>query len=137
MKTFYHGHTYTANPIACSAALASLEIFETEETLTKMKKTISILQRTIEKFKDLPLVGDIRNIALVAAIEIVKDKKTKSTFGFEKKIGYQIYKEGLKRNLLLRPLGNIIYFFPPLCIKENQLLYVLDNCYDIIKTLAL
>jgi adenosylmethionine---8-amino-7-oxononanoate aminotransferase len=137
MKTFYHGHTYTANPIACSAAIASLEIFETEETLTKMKKTISILQQTIEKFKDLPLVGDIRNIALVAAIEIVKDKKTKSTFDFEKRIGHQIYKEGLKRNLLLRPLGNIIYFFPPLCIKENQLLYVLDNCYDIIKTLAL
>ena len=134
-KTFYHGHTYTANPLGCSAAIASLEIFETEDTLEKIQKLIPVLQNGLEKMKELSIVGDVRQIGVIGAVELVKDKKTKKRFEAGKRIGLQVYKEGLKRNLILRPLSNVIYFFLPYCIKKKELEYVLDNTRDIIKNL--
>jgi adenosylmethionine-8-amino-7-oxononanoate aminotransferase len=132
-KTFYHGHTYTANPIACAAALASLAIFKEEATLTKVKETEKRLRLGLEKFRDLQIVGDVRQIGLIAALELVKDKRTKTPFNFEERVGVNIYKEGLKRNLILRPLGNIIYLFLPLCVGNKELDYILDSTYQIIK----
>ena len=132
-KTFYHGHTYTANPLSCSAALASLELFDEENTLAKVAENIPVLQQGLEKFKDLQFVGDTRGIGLIAAIELVKDKKSKAPFEPQRRIGYQIYKKGLSRNLLLRPLGNVIYLFLPLCVKKEELVYILDNFYALIE----
>ena len=135
-KTFYHGHTYTANPLSCSAALASLEVFKEEKTLNEIKKIIPLFHCGMEKFRDLPLVGDVRYIGLIGAIELVKDKLTKKRFAFEERIGLEVYKRGLKKNLILRPLGNIIYLFLPLCIKRNELQDALDRTYAVIKSLT-
>lgn len=132
-KTFYHGHTYTANPLACAAALASLEVFEKEKTLTKLQDLLPFYQQKLERFRELPLVGDVRCLGMIGALELVKDKKTKETFSFEERIGLRIYKEGLKRNLILRPLGNITYLFLPLCVTRKEIEYILDTTYDIIK----
>jgi len=132
-KTFCHGHTYTANPISCSAAIASLEIFNEEDTLSKIKETASVLREGLEKMRGLPCVGDVRNIGMIGAIEIVKDKESKSTFKFEERIGFEIYKKVLAKNLLLRPLGNVIYLFPPLCIKKEELACIMDNYCEVIK----
>ena len=132
-KTFCHGHTYTANPVSCSAAIASLDVFQDEDTINKISGTIPVLQEGLDKFRELAFVGDVRKIGMIGAIEVVKDKESKSVFEFEERIGFEIYKKGLAKNLLLRPLGNVIYLFPPLCIKREELVYILDNFYEVIK----
>ncbi len=133
-KTFYHGHTYTANPVCCSAALAALKVFEEEKTLEKMRNIMPLFAAGFERFRHLPAVGDVRYIGLIGAVELVKDKKTKKSFDLRERIGLKIYKEGLKRNLILRPLGNIIYLFPPLCAKKDEIADILDRTYSAIKS---
>mgnify|MGYP001573229247 CR=1 FL=1 len=134
-KTFFHGHTYTANPLSCSAALASCEVFREERTLDRMKKTIPLFSSLLEKFRGLSLVGDVRLIGLIGALELVKNKKTKKSFDFKKRIGLEVYQRGLKKNLILRPLGDIIYFFLPLCIKKDEIEDVMGRAYSLIKSL--
>jgi len=132
-RTFYHGHTYTANPISCSAALASLEVFEKEKTLDSVKKLIPVLHNGLEEFRALKLVGDVRYIGMVGAVELVKNKKTKKEFGVNERIGLRIYKEGLKRGIILRPLGSVIYLYLPLCIKRHEIRTVLAKMYESIR----
>lgn len=134
-KTFYHGHTYTANPIACAAALASLNTFEKEDTINKLKDKIRTLKNGIQKFKNLKYVGDVRYIGMIAAIELVQDKNKKTPFKLKDRIGMKVFQMGLKKNLLLRPLGNIIYLFLPLSIKQKELIKILNNTYKVIESL--
>ncbi len=75
----------------------------------------------MEKFRTLDFVGDVRCLGMVGAIELVRDKKTKEPFEAKDRVGLSVYKEGLKENLLLRPLGNVIYLCPPLCTTKAQL----------------
>ncbi len=133
-KTFFHGHTFTANPLACSAALASLEIFEEEDVLVKAAGVLPFFHAGLAGFNDLPLVGDTRALGFIGALELVKNKKTKQPFTFEERIGYKIFCQALKKNLLLRPLGNIIYFFLPLCIRKKELKDILGRAYLLIKS---
>ena len=134
-KTFFHGHTYTANPVSSSAAVASLEIFEEERTLEKLRKIIPLFHRGLEGFRNLGVVGDVRYLGLIGALELVKDKKTKEGFSFQERIGLEVFKRGLKENLVLRPLGNIIYLFLPLCIKRKELEDILKRAYSVIQSL--
>ncbi len=134
-KTFYHGHTYTANPLSCACALSSLKIFEDEDVLKRSQALALYFQQELEKFRPLPVVGDVRYVGMIGVLELVKDKKTKEPFGLKDRIGLSIYKEGLKRNLILRPLGNISYLFLPLCVKKGELAYIINNMYQIIKTM--
>jgi adenosylmethionine-8-amino-7-oxononanoate transaminase len=120
-KTFYHGHTYTANPIACSAALASIELFTKENSLSEAGMINGLLDSFLDVARAFPYVGDTRNIGVVGAIELVKDKTTKEPFPPGKRIGMEIYKKALEENLILRPLGDVIYFFLPLCAKKEEL----------------
>lgn len=135
-KTFYHGHTFTANPIACSAALGSLSIFESEKTLARIQPVIAIFQQQLATLHDIPIVGDVRTIGLIAAVELVKDKLLKTSFAFEERIGLSIYKEGLKRGLILRPMGNVIYLFLPLCITQAEILEIMASLRDILGILS-
>jgi adenosylmethionine-8-amino-7-oxononanoate aminotransferase len=132
-KTFYHGHTYTANPTACAAAIASLKVFKQEKTLARTQKLIRLFHKELERFRDLSLVGDVRCIGMIGALELVKDKKTKKPFDFKQRIGQRIYNQALKRKLILRPLGDIVYFYLPLYIKEKELKYVLRQAFELIK----
>jgi adenosylmethionine-8-amino-7-oxononanoate transaminase len=131
-KTFYHGHTYAANPIGCSVALASLDVFKKEKTLARSITTAMIFHKGLEKFRELPIVGDVRYIGMIGAIELVKNKKTKERFTFNERIGLAIYKEGLKKNLILRPLGSIIYLYLPLSTTPRELNHILNSTYDIL-----
>lgn len=135
-KTFYHGHTYTANPIGCAVALASLEIFKQEKTLEKLKSLIPIFHKGMEKFRPLKLVGDVRYIGMIGAIELVKDKSTKKPFDIKERIGQRVFQNGLKENLILRPLGNVIYLFLPLCITKRQLSDILGKTFKVVKGLS-
>jgi adenosylmethionine-8-amino-7-oxononanoate aminotransferase len=135
-KTFYHGHTYTANPISCSAALASLKIFEIENTLYKIGKLIPKFYKGLERFRVLPLVGDVRFLGLIGAVELVKDKGAKKSFSFKERIGLKIYERGLKERVILRPLGNIIYLYLPLCITENEMSIILEKTFNVVANLS-
>ncbi|MBU4252116.1 MAG: adenosylmethionine--8-amino-7-oxononanoate transaminase [Candidatus Omnitrophica bacterium] len=135
-KTFFHGHTYTANPVSCSAGLASLSIFKEEKTLPKARKLMPFFHRELEKFRDLDLVGDVRYIGFIGAIELVKDKKTKQGFGLKRRLGLEVYKRGLKEHLVLRPLGDIIYLFLPLCTSQAEIKDILTRTYSVIKSLS-
>ena len=132
-KTFYHGHTYTANPLACSVALASIKLFKKEDTMSKIRGLIPLFHKGLERFRPLEFVGDVRYIGMIGAIELVKDKRSKAPFGIKKRKGLQIYKEGLKQGLILRPLGDIIYLYLPLCIKRDQLNIILKKAFMVIQ----
>ncbi|MFH1753773.1 MAG: adenosylmethionine--8-amino-7-oxononanoate transaminase, partial [Candidatus Omnitrophota bacterium] len=134
-KTFYHGHTYTANPLSCSAAVASLEVFEEEETLRRAEGLAPDFHKGMERFRSLGIVGDVRYIGMIGAIELVKDRETKEEFGPEERVGYSVYKEALKEGIILRPLGNIVYFYLPLCAKKHQINRVLRKAYKVLKDL--
>lgn len=132
-KTFYHGHSFTGNPLAASIAVENLKIFEEENILEKIQPKIKKLGECLEKFRDYKYVGDIRHLGMVAAIEIVKDKTTKEMFDFEERIGYKIYKAGLKRGLILRPMGNVVYYMLPYVITEDELELLTDLTLESIK----
>lgn len=125
-KTFYHGHTYTGNPLACAAALAVLNIFEKDEIINKIQPKIEILKTRLDEFVNLKHVGDIRQLGLIAGIELVKDKKTKGSFTIDKKIGIKVCNEAKKHGLLIRPLGDVIVIMPPLIISESDINKIMD-----------
>lgn len=110
-KTFFHGHTYTANPLSCAAANASLDIFKEENTLRRVREFAPILRKELDRFRDYPFVKDTRCIGVIGAIELVRTKE---------RIAPLIYKEGLRNNLLLRPLGNVIYLFLPQSVTLSE-----------------
>jgi adenosylmethionine-8-amino-7-oxononanoate aminotransferase len=129
-RTFYHGHTYTANPIGCAAALANLDLFDRENTLANVNERAPQLRDGMQKLADLPHVGDFRHIGFMAALELVRDQETKDPYPSGHELMTTIYRESLKRNVMLRPLGNMVYLFPPLCTTEEELTDILARTSD-------
>lgn len=121
-KAFMHSHTYSGNPLGCSCALAVQKILKEDNILEKAKVNAKYLnEKLLERLSEHKNVGEIRNIGLINAIELVEDKNTKTGFDSKLRVGYQIYKRALKNGLLLRPLGNVIYFNPPLTITQDEI----------------
>ena len=131
-KTFFHGHTYTGNPLACAAALANLELFKKEKTLEKLQPKIQFLKNELEKFKKLKNAGDIRQKGLIAGIELVKDKQSKQPYPWEEKMGIRVCQKVREYGVLLRPLGNVIVLIPPLAISKDELKQLLEATYKAI-----
>ncbi len=125
-KTFFHGHTFTANPLGVAAALGSLQVFDREEVMEKLPARVKALQEGATKLMDLDHVGDVRGIGMVAAFEIVKDKASREPFPASERMGWRIYLESLEHGLILRPLGDVIYLFLPLCTTEEQIHQILE-----------
>lgn len=134
-KTFFHGHTFTGNPLAASAALASLEIFEKDRVLEGLPQKIELLQQGAKAFTSVPFIGDVRGVGMIAAFELVQDKSTKTPFDSNLRMGFQIYKEGLKHGLILRPLGDIIYLFLPLSVTIEEIRDILNRVGHIFEGL--
>ncbi len=133
-KAFMHSHTYSGNPLACSAAIEVLNILEDEHIIEKANENAIYFNRIIkEKFLAHKNVGEVRSIGLINAIELVKDKSTKEPFDSKLRTGYQIYKKALQNGVLLRPLGDVIYFNPPLIIKPEEMDYVTDIALRCLK----
>ncbi len=130
-KTFYHGHSYTGNPLACAAAIANLEIFEKDKTLESLPPKIELLKEELSEIEKLLHVGDVRQKGMIAGIEIVKDKGTKEPFPWKEQTGWKVVKAARKYGVWLRPLGDTIVIMPPLIISEDnleRLLHVIKNC---------
>ncbi len=132
MKTFFHGHTYTGNPLACAAAIANLDVFEEEKTLQKLQPKIKFLSEQLKKFNKLTHVGDIRQKGFMVGIELVKNKQTKEAYPWEQRIGVKVCMKAREKNIILRPLGNVIVFMPPLAISLDELKILLDATYNSI-----
>lgn len=120
-KTFFHGHSYTGNPLGCAAAIANLEIFEEERTLVKLQPKIAWVEKRLRPWKAWRNVGEIRQQGFMIAIELVADKKKKVPYPVEWRVGWQVCQEAKRRGVLLRPLGNVIVLMPPLTISLRDL----------------
>lgn len=132
-KTFFHGHSYTANPLGCAAALANLEVFRKERTLETVQEKIRFLRKGLKRFYELKAVGDVRQAGLIAGIELVKNRKTKQPYKWEEKTGIRVTRQARKYGVILRPLGNVIVLFPPLSISLPELEELLDVTYRSIE----
>lgn len=133
-KTFFHGHTYTGNPLACAAAVANLEIFEEENVIENLQAKIAHLTEKLKMFEALPNIGEIRQKGIMVGIEIVMDREGKESFPPEKKIGHRIVLEAGKQGLIIRPLGGVIVLMPPLSITMEEIDRICDITYQSVKT---
>ena len=127
-KTFYHGHTYTGNPLGAAVALANLALFESRHLLAALPAKIALIQRHLERIAELPHVGDVRQKGMMAGIELVEDQATKRPFPREALMGRAVCTHARGLGALLRPLGDVVVIMPPLAIE----LALLDELCDIV-----
>ncbi len=132
-KTFFHGHTYTGNQLAAACAVKSLELFKKYDLLNKMQPLITRFNELLKDFWTLENVGDIRNIGLMAGIELVKDGETGEPFSAADKIGRKVVLNARENGVIIRPLGDVIVVMPPLIIDETTMGTLMSVIYDSIK----
>ncbi|MEJ2500117.1 MAG: adenosylmethionine--8-amino-7-oxononanoate transaminase [Campylobacterales bacterium] len=127
-KAFLHSHSYTGNALACAAANATLDIFESDNVIAGNKKLESIMTAGLERFKTLPNVKEVRQTGMVAAVEL-------QGYAPEQRIGLNVYQYALSKGVLLRPLGPVVYFMPPYIISEEELEHVIQTAYEAVTAL--
>jgi adenosylmethionine-8-amino-7-oxononanoate aminotransferase len=125
-KTFFHGHTYGGNPLGAAAALATLDVFDEEQTLEAMKPKVARLAERLAKIATLPHVGHVRHCGLLAGVELVRDVAAKEPYPWAEKRGHRACDAARRLGVLLRPLGNVIVVMPPLAISIAELDRILD-----------
>jgi adenosylmethionine-8-amino-7-oxononanoate aminotransferase len=125
-KAFLHSHSYTGNPIACSAALATLSVLRDEPVLERNRVLAAHLAKRIAPLVSHPNVGDVRQTGMIAAIELVRDQATRESFPAAERRGLCVYRHALKRGVVLRPLGNVVYFMPPFCVTTDEIDLMVD-----------
>jgi adenosylmethionine-8-amino-7-oxononanoate aminotransferase len=127
-KAFLHSHSYTGNALACAAANATLDLFESEKIIDKNRETSKYIASKLKRFETLGNVKEVRQCGMVAAVELA---------GYEahERIGLKVYEYGLKHGVLLRPLGHIVYFMPPYIITDEEIDRMMDTAYDAITQL--
>ena len=136
LKTFYHGHTYTGNPVACAAALANLAVFEQEQVLKALQPKIILLKKKLKVFYNLRHVGDVRQCGFMVGIELVEDRDSKRPYPLQKKIGQQVILGARRRGVIIRPLGDVIILMPPLSISARELETLVDVVYESVETVT-
>jgi adenosylmethionine-8-amino-7-oxononanoate aminotransferase len=132
-KLFLHSHSYTANPLACACANETLDMLTEDGFFEGVSERSIWLREGAKKLEELPYCGKYRQLGMVGRVELMENKEENLQFSFEKRFGYQIYLEGLKRGIVLRPLGNVIYFMPPLNISKTEIEFMTDTAYDCIR----
>jgi adenosylmethionine---8-amino-7-oxononanoate aminotransferase len=135
-KSFFHGHTYTGNPLGCAAALASLGLLS-ENLLDRMRPRIAYLrQRLAREFQPLDHVADIRQWGFMIGIELAEEKDSRRSYRVEKRIGHKVILEARKRGVIIRPLGDVVILMPPLTMGDDELKTLLDVVYDSIRAVT-
>ncbi|MBO9663882.1 MAG: adenosylmethionine--8-amino-7-oxononanoate transaminase [Dokdonella sp.] len=125
-KAFLHSHSYTGNPIACRAALATLSVLREEPVLERNRALAAHLAARLAPLAAHPHVADVRQTGMIAAIELVRDKITREPFPAAERRGLRVYRHGLERGAVLRPLGNVVYFMPPYCITPEEINFMVE-----------
>ena len=136
-KTFFHGHTYTGNPLGCAVALANLELFERNRIIEQMQPKGAYLRRRLnDEFVQLAHVSDVRQWGFMIGIEMVEDKNSRRSYAPEKRIGHKVILQARKRGVIVRPLGDVIVLMPPLTMADAELKMLLDVVYDSIRAVT-
>jgi adenosylmethionine-8-amino-7-oxononanoate aminotransferase len=128
-RTFFHGHTYTGNPLACAAAIATLDVFEEEHTLERLQPKIGLLTRMLECVGSLECVASVRRRGFMAGIEL-------HGFGIEERAGHKVTLEARRRGAIIRPLGDVVVLMPPLAISEEDLVRLVEITAEAIQAVA-
>jgi len=131
-KTFFHGHSYTGNQLACAVALANLKLFKEEKLIKKIVEKVTFLHKGLEKFKYLQHVGDIRQVGMMIGIELVKEKKSKEAYLWQEKMGNKVCQLAREKGVLLRPLEDTIVLMPILAMSLEELNKLLEITYQAI-----
>lgn len=135
-KTFFHGHTYTGNPLACAAGIASLDIFERENVLAGLQPKIAHLTERLDSVRGLAHVGDVRQAGLMVGIELVKNARTREPYPYSRKMGFRVCLEARKYGVIIRPLGDVIVLMPPLSISRKELDLLVDAAYAAVESIT-
>jgi adenosylmethionine-8-amino-7-oxononanoate aminotransferase len=120
-KTFFHGHTYTGNPLACAVALANIEIFKKERVIEHMQPKIAFLKERLARLENIPWVGDVRQRGFMVGIELMEDRQAKRPFAWQDQVGVRICERARHYGVILRPLGNVVVLMPPLSMSIPEL----------------
>jgi adenosylmethionine-8-amino-7-oxononanoate aminotransferase len=131
-KAFFHGHSFTANPLGCAVAIASLELFQSEGVLDRIQALQRQLRANLEPLASHPNVGEVRMIGGVGVIELVENKESRAAGGYLDRVGPQLTAAFLSRGLLLRPLGNVLYFMPPYVISPAEVEWATTQIRDVL-----
>ena len=120
-RAFLHSHSYTGNPLACRMALASLELFDEEQTLEKNRHLASLMADAVSDLKTHPHVAEVRQKGMILALEMALDGPSRTPYPTHERRGQKAYREALRHGALLRPLGDVLYFMPPYVIKPSEI----------------
>ena len=130
LTAFLHSHSYTGNALACRAGLATLEIFQQHNVIENNKQLARIMAKAAARFNEHPHVAEVRQTGMILAIEMVKNKYTRESYPWQERRGLKVYQYALSKGVLLRPLGNVIYFMPPYIITGEELLVIADVAWE-------
>jgi adenosylmethionine-8-amino-7-oxononanoate aminotransferase len=126
LNAFLHSHSYAGNPLACTAALASLALFRDEQVLQRVDRVAQRLAAAVQRLRDHPQVAEVRQRGTIVAIEFVRDRATREPFPWRERRHLRIYRHALERGVLLRPLGSVIYFMPPYVVDDGEIELMVD-----------
>jgi adenosylmethionine---8-amino-7-oxononanoate aminotransferase len=132
LTAFLHSHSYTGNPLGCTAALATLDIFESEPVIERNRALAAAMRAAVAELEDHPHVGEIRQHGMILAIEMVKTRAGRVPFPWQERRGLRVYRLALERGVLLRPLGNVVYFMPPYVVGEDEITLMARTAIDAI-----
>ncbi|MGR9012732.1 MAG: adenosylmethionine--8-amino-7-oxononanoate transaminase, partial [Gammaproteobacteria bacterium] len=130
MTAFLHSHSYTGNALACRAGLATIGIFQQHNIIEKNQSLADMMTKAAARFHDHPHVAEVRQTGMILAIEMVKNKLTREPYPWQERRGLKVYQYALSKGVLLRPLGNVIYFMPPYIITEDELLLIAEVAWQ-------
>jgi len=125
-KTFYHGHTYTGNPLACAAALASLDLFERNDLVRAVDDKARALAELLRPLADLRHVGDVRQKGFMVGVELVQNKETRKLFDARRRVGAEVCSRVRRHGVILRPLGDVVVLMPPLAMGLDDLKIIVN-----------
>ena len=132
-RQFFHGHTFAGNPLAAAAAIASIDLFESDQIVPKVDQKSAYLRRRLSVLDDHPHVGDIRGRGLMIGIELVQDRESKALFDPVKLVGQKVCRQAIRRGVWIRPLGDVVILMPPLAASESELKLLADVVIESIE----
>jgi adenosylmethionine-8-amino-7-oxononanoate aminotransferase len=130
LTAFLHSHSYTGNALGCRAALATISLFQQQDVIGNNRRLAALMSKAVERFQAHPHVAEVRQTGMIVAIELVKNKQTREAYPWQQRRGLKVYRYALEQGVLLRPLGNVIYFMPPYVISESEISLMVEVCWQ-------